>query len=98
MAAVLHCLHFSCCLLHRRWQLHVNHACICYIVFNDVLLNETLCSTQSGRLCVVLPASQQGPPKGILLGTSPGMITRFTRMPKRHVVSVQDQVIQETVM
>lgn len=30
---------------------------------------------QSGRLCVVLPASQQGPPKGILLGTSPGEST-----------------------
>ncbi|KAL0045927.1 hypothetical protein WJX82_008672 [Trebouxia sp. C0006] len=29
-------------------------------------------SEMSGRLCVVLPASQQGPPKGILLGTSPG--------------------------
>lgn len=29
-------------------------------------------SLQSGRLCVVLPASQQGPPKGILLGSSPG--------------------------
>jgi len=34
----------------------------------------------------VLPASQQGPPKGILLGTSPGRITRIT---KRHFVSVQ---------
>ncbi|KAL3134938.1 hypothetical protein ABBQ32_007900 [Trebouxia sp. C0010 RCD-2024] len=29
-------------------------------------------SEMSGRFCVVLPASQQGPPKGILLGTSPG--------------------------
>ena len=30
------------------------------------------CFLQGGRLCVVVPASQQGPPKGILLGTSPG--------------------------
>ena len=36
---------------------------------------------------MVLPASQQGPPKGILLGTSPGRITAW------HFVRVQ--VIQD---
>lgn len=38
----------------------------------SVLHHEVLLALQSGRLCVVLPASQQGPPKGILLGSSPG--------------------------
>lgn len=27
---------------------------------------------QSGRLCVAVPASPDGPPKGILLGSGPG--------------------------
>lgn len=38
----------------------------------SILHHEVLFALQSGRLCVVLPASQQGPPKGILLGSSPG--------------------------
>ncbi len=53
-----------------------------------MVVYAVLCSMmQSGRLCVVLPASQQGPPKGILLGTSPGRITAW------HFVRVQ--VIQD---
>lgn len=31
-----------------------------------------ICVLQSGRLCVVVPAGDDGPPKGILLGASTG--------------------------
>ena len=54
----------------RPSEVH-SSACAWYMNLS-ILHDAVLLALQSGRLCVVLPTSQQGPPKGILLGSSPG--------------------------
>ena len=62
----------SPCMLHI--YLIIFHMCLMDISCVCAAQATPVVCLQSGRLCVVLPASQQGPPKGILLGTSPGNI------------------------